>query len=147
MVGAEMTRGHKGDPTKGPMSADLFGTFTGGRTRYSNLSEGPVQSYDLVLDDRVMGRIWWDSTGEAAGYLASPHQGDLARNLSMRWARKLSESRGRGLPASDAVAQLLVPGVLPPDAGFLAPGTLREFASKDEARAFEPGQPEGTASR
>ena len=142
-----MTGGYEGDPSKGPMSADLFGTFTGGRPRYSNRPDGPVHSYDLVLDGRVMGRIWWDSTGEAAGYLASPHQGDLAHNISSRWTRKLSESRGRGLPASDAVAELLVPGILPPEAGHLSPGTLREFASKDEARAFDPGQAEGTAAR
>lgn len=133
-----MRTGDHGDPAKGPLSADLSGTFTGGRPRYVNHPDGPVQSYDLVLDGRVMGRVWWDSTGEAAGYVASPHQGDLAHNISGRWTKKLSESRGRGLPSSEAVAELSVPGVLPPDAGVLSPATHREFTSLDEARVFEP---------
>ncbi len=101
-----------------------------------------MQSYDLVLDGRVMGRVWWDSTGEAAGYVASPHQGDLAHDISGRWTKKLSESRGRGLPSSEAVAELPVPGVLQPDAGVLSPATRSEFTSLDAARVFDSGTPE-----
>jgi hypothetical protein len=133
-----MTTGDDSELAAGPLSADLFGTFTGGRPHYGNRPDGPVQSYELLLHGRVMGRIWWDLTGEAAGYVASPHQGDLAHNISGRWTKKLSESRGRGLPASEAVAELLIPGVLPPDAGVLSSATRREFTSLDGVRVFEP---------
>lgn len=131
-----MTSGYTGDPNKGPMSADLFGTFTNVRPRYARDSTGHVTAYDVERDGVVLGRLWWDSTVDAASYVPSPSQGDIAMNVGMGWMRRLSDAKARGLPVQEAVAELLLSGAVPEHSGALAPGSRREFASLDEARIF-----------
>lgn len=142
-----MTSGYKGDPNEGPMSADLFGTFTNVRPRYTDKASGPVTAYDVERDGVVLGRLWWDSTEDAASYVPSPSQGDVARNVGIIWKRRLSDAKSRGLTAQEAVTGLLEPGAVPEHAGAISAASRREFTSLEEARVFESGTPEETLPR
>jgi hypothetical protein len=110
-----------------------------GPPRYNRVAQGPVQYVRVAADNGVViGYVWANDEGEAAGWVVPPGLGAAEINAGAAWLRKLRDAKARDIVPTTLLAELIrdtsdiqgshvVPG---PPAECTALDELNELASK-----------------
>lgn len=110
--------------------ADLGGYIEpGGPERYARHTGKPVR-YLAVADvnDQVIGYVWANDEDGAAGISIVKAAGPAASNEAAVWVRKLRSAKERGLPPSQALAEMIQDSPFSPRS-HVVPGSLAEAPS------------------
>jgi hypothetical protein len=83
----------------------------GGPQSYGKKAQGPVEYVTVANDDGVLGYLWANDAGDAAGYVVREAAGDVAFNAGVFWSLQLRPCKDRGLAPTAALTELAeVPG-------------------------------------
>ncbi|MFF1839627.1 hypothetical protein ACFVXE_36490 [Streptomyces sp. NPDC058231] len=79
-----------------------------GPPRYNRVARGPVQYVRVAADSgEVLGYVWADDEGVAAGWVTPPGLGPDGINAGAAWLRKLREAKARGIAPTALLAELI----------------------------------------
>ncbi|MEU7489525.1 hypothetical protein [Streptomyces sp. NPDC042319] len=86
---------------------DVHFNLSSGPARYQTYTDKPVQYFTVVdkEDGSVLGYLWADDE-EAAAFESREAGGPRAMNEASFWIRRLRRAKERGLPSSQALAEL-----------------------------------------
>ncbi|MGW0697723.1 hypothetical protein [Streptomyces sp. NPDC002738] len=79
-----------------------------GPPRYNRVAQGPVQYVRVAADNgSVIGYVWANDEGEAAGWVTPPGLGATEINAGAAWLRKLRDAKAREIAPTALLAELL----------------------------------------
>ncbi|MFG2559245.1 hypothetical protein [Streptomyces sp. NPDC048496] len=86
----------------------LFNAAPGGPPRYNRVAQGSVQYVRVAADNGVViGYVWANDEGEAAGWVVPPGLGAAEINAGAAWLRKLRDAKGRGITPTALLDELI----------------------------------------
>ncbi|MET7857697.1 hypothetical protein ABZS81_10775 [Streptomyces sp. NPDC005318] len=78
-----------------------------GPPRYNRVAQGPVQYVRVAADNGVViGYVWANDEGEAAGWVTPPGLGAAEINAGAAWLRKLRGAKAREIAPTALLAEL-----------------------------------------
>lgn len=102
-----------------------------GPPRYNRVAQGPVTYVRVAIDSGVViGYVWADDAGEAAGWVAPPGLGAAEVNAGAAWLRKLRDAKARDLAPTAMLAEL-VRGTGDIRGSHVVPGSSAEAPTLD----------------
>ncbi|MFI6725509.1 hypothetical protein NRF20_14425 [Streptomyces sp. R-74717] len=79
-----------------------------GPPRYNRVAQGPVQYVRVADSDGVViGYVWANDEGDAAGWVTPQGLGAAAINAGAAWLRKLRDAKSRGIAPTALLAELV----------------------------------------
>ncbi|MEV7235227.1 immunity 49 family protein [Streptomyces sp. NPDC051020] len=79
-----------------------------GPLRYNRVAQGPVQYVRVAADNGVViGYVWANDEGEAAGWVVPPGLGAAEINAGAAWIRKLRDAKARDIVPTALLAELI----------------------------------------
>jgi hypothetical protein len=104
----------------GYMTEDLQPRIVSGPAEYNDEPSGPVVVSVVHRKQTVMGYLWADDAGDAAGFVSSADGGPAAINQFTVWLERLRDAKARGLTPRQALDELIATGATERD----VPGPL-----------------------
>ncbi|MEW2293483.1 hypothetical protein ABZ719_12340 [Streptomyces sp. NPDC006743] len=103
------------------------------KPHYESHSSAPVDFAEVSIDGRVIGYVWADESGEAAGYEPRSPAGRIAFDAAEDWLDHLSGCKARGLPSSQALREAVRRSGTD-RSGAVVSGSLRKAISAEEVQ-------------
>jgi hypothetical protein len=85
---------------------DLHFNPVGGPAEYAYTTDKPVHYVAVAAEAGILGYLWAADEDDAAGYEPRPALGDDAFNAGVSWHVALRRAKSRGIPPSQALAEL-----------------------------------------
>ncbi|MEU3374275.1 hypothetical protein ABZ734_28000 [Streptomyces sp. NPDC006660] len=76
-----------------------------GAPQFANVTESPVNFFEVASGGTVIGYLWASASDDAAGYEPAP-MGEAALDAAVEWLGRLSEAKARGLSPTRALHEL-----------------------------------------
>ena len=77
-----------------------------GAPQFDNVTESPVNFFEVASDGTVIGYLWASAADDAAGYEPRTPMGEAALDAAVEWLGRLSEAKARGLSPTRALHEL-----------------------------------------
>ncbi|MFJ7944436.1 hypothetical protein ACIQ6K_12430 [Streptomyces sp. NPDC096354] len=101
---------------------------------YNRVAQGPVQYVRVAADSGVViGYVWADDEGEAAGWVTPPGLGAAEINVGAAWLRKLRDAKARDIAPTALLAEL-IRDTRDIQGSRVVPGSLTESTTLDELK-------------
>ncbi len=116
-----------------------------GPPRYRTRTDKPVH-YFTVADkegDAALGYVWANDEDDAAAWVPRVAAGGRAFPEGGHWHARLEEAKGRGIPPSQALAEML--SNPEGNRGRVLPGSLTETPDAAAVKALAKGDQQGCA--
>ncbi|WP_037823804.1 hypothetical protein [Streptomyces sp. NRRL B-24720] len=105
-----------------------------GPPRYNRVAQGPVQYVRVAADSGVVvGYVWANDEGEAAGWVTPPGLGATEINAGAAWLRKLRDAKARDIAPTALLAEL-IRDTSDIQGSRVVPGSLAESTALDELK-------------
>ncbi|WP_330349798.1 hypothetical protein [Streptomyces sp. NBC_00582] len=123
-----------------------FNLVSPGPPRYRTRTDKPVR-YVTVVDKQggaVLGHVWANDEDDAAAWEPRQAAGGRALAEGGHWHARLEEAKGRGVPPSRALAEML--SRPEGNRGRVLPGSLADAPNADAVTSLAEGGPDPRAS-
>ncbi|MER6104498.1 hypothetical protein ABT115_19755 [Streptomyces sp. NPDC001832] len=110
-----------------------------GPPRYNRFAKGPVQYVRVADSDGVViGYVWANDEGDAAGWVTPQGLGAAAINAGAAWLRKLRDAKARWIAPTALLAEL-IRDTSDIEGSGVVPGSLAEAPSLAELKETASG--------
>ncbi|MFK0180204.1 hypothetical protein ACIQVR_30025 [Streptomyces xanthochromogenes] len=102
-----------------------------GTAQFDNVTESPVNFFEVARDGTAIGYLWASESDDAAGYEPRTPMGKAALDAAVEWLGRLSEAKARGLSPTRALHEL-TSSRADSRGGAVTPGSLRTADSLED---------------
>ncbi|MFD9630218.1 MULTISPECIES: hypothetical protein [Streptomyces] len=102
-----------------------------GAPQFDNVTESPVNFFEVASDGTTIGYLWASASDDAAGYEPRTPLGEAALDAAVEWLGRLSEAKARGLSPTRALHEL-TSSRADSQGGAVTPGSLRTADSLED---------------
>ncbi|MEU9099792.1 hypothetical protein [Streptomyces sp. NPDC048361] len=102
-----------------------------GGPQFDNVTESPVNFFEVASGGTAIGYLWASASDDAAGYEPRTPMGEAALDAAVEWLGRLSEAKARGLSPTRALHELALSRA-DTRGGAVTPGSLRTADSLED---------------